>query len=97
MPAVTAFRPSVKIDLGQHGGRRGAVAGDIGGVRGHFAHHLRAHVLEGIFHLISLATDTPSLLTAGAPKAFCITTFRPRGPSVAFTARASTRAPSPMR
>ena len=27
---------------------RGAVAGDVGGLRSHFAHHLRAHVLERI-------------------------------------------------
>jgi hypothetical protein len=32
--------------LGQNGGGGGAVAGQVVGLRGHFAHHLRAHVLE---------------------------------------------------
>src|SRR3546814_120360 len=32
--------------LGQHGGGGGAVAGDVVGLRGNLAHHLRAHVLE---------------------------------------------------
>ena len=31
---------------GQHGGGGGAVAGEVIGLRGHLAHHLRAHVLE---------------------------------------------------
>src|ERR1700737_2857565 len=34
---------------GQHGSGRGAVAGSIGRLGGHFAHHLRAHVLELVF------------------------------------------------
>src|SRR4051812_12423221 len=38
---------------------------------------------------ISLATVTPSFVTRGLPNDFCNTTLRPRGPSVAFTARAS--------
>ena len=35
--------------LRQHGGGGGAVAGLVGGSRGHFLHHLRAHVLELVF------------------------------------------------
>ena len=35
--------------LGQNGGRRGAVTGDVVGLGGDFAHHLRAHVLELVF------------------------------------------------
>ena len=38
---------------------------------------------------ISLATVTPSLVIVGAPKLFSITTLRPLGPSVTFTAFAS--------
>ena len=34
--------------LGQNGGGGGAVAGDVAGLRGNFAHHLRAHVFEGV-------------------------------------------------
>ena len=37
--------------LGQHGRGGGAVAGDVVGLRGHFAHHLRAHVLELVLEL----------------------------------------------
>src|SRR4051812_26689805 len=42
---------------------------------------------------ISLATVTPSLVTVGAPHDFSITTLRPRGPSVTFTAFASVSTP----
>ena len=37
--------------LGENGGRRGAVAGDVGGLGGDFLHHLRAHVLEFVLEL----------------------------------------------
>src|SRR5687767_15802298 len=43
---------------------------------------------------ISLATVTPSLVTVGDPQDFSMTTLRPRGPSVAFTASASMLTPS---
>ena len=43
---------------------------------------------------ISLATVTPSLVTRGAPYFFSMITFRPRGPRVTFTARASRATPS---
>ena len=41
------------------------------------------------FSSISLATDTPSLVTVGAPKDLSRITLRPRGPRVAFTASES--------
>jgi len=37
---------------------------------------------------ISFATVTPSLVTVGAPKLFSMTTLRPLGPRVTFTASA---------
>ncbi len=37
--------------LGQNGRRRGAVAGDVVGLLGNLAHHLRAHVLELVLEL----------------------------------------------
>jgi hypothetical protein len=37
--------------LRQNGRGGGAVAGDVGGLRGHFAHHLCAHVLERVLQL----------------------------------------------
>jgi len=37
--------------LGEHGRGGGAVTGDVVGLRGHFAHHLRAHVLELVLKL----------------------------------------------
>jgi hypothetical protein len=43
---------------------------------------------------ISLATVTPSLVTTGAPQDFSITTLRPFGPSVTFTALARVSTPS---
>ena len=40
------------------------------------------------FSSISLATVTPSLVMVGEPNFFSITTLRPLGPSVTFTASA---------
>ncbi|OPZ82387.1 MAG: hypothetical protein BWY77_00190 [bacterium ADurb.Bin431] len=37
--------------LGKHSRRGGAVTGHVAGLGGHFAHHLGAHVLQGIFQL----------------------------------------------
>src|SRR6185312_9607896 len=37
--------------LRQHGRGGGAVTGEVGRLRGDFAHHLRAHVLELVFEL----------------------------------------------
>ena len=37
--------------LGEHGRGGGAVTGEVRGLRGDFAHHLRAHVLELVFEL----------------------------------------------
>ena len=53
----------------------------------------------GSFSSISLATETPSLVTFGAPNFLSMTTLRPLGPSVTFTAlaRASTPACSAFR
>ena len=42
---------------------------------------------------ISLATETPSLVTVGAPKALEIITFLPLGPKVTFTAFAKASTP----
>ena len=42
---------------------------------------------------ISLATDTPSLVTKGAPKDFSMTTLRPLGPMVTLTALAKALTP----
>src|SRR5688572_3082003 len=49
------------------------------------------------FSSISLATDTPSFVTVGAPKLFSSTALRPFGPSVALTAFASRLTPRTMR
>ena len=43
---------------------------------------------------ISLATETPSLVTVGAPKALSSTTLRPLGPSVTLTASARMLTPA---
>src|SRR5690348_16263543 len=49
------------------------------------------------FSSISLATDTPSLVTVGAPKERSSTTLRPFGPRVTLTASARMLTPSTMR
>src|SRR4051794_11856610 len=46
---------------------------------------------------ISLATVTPSLVIRGAPKLLSITTLRPFGPSVTFTASARMSTPRSIR
>ncbi len=46
---------------------------------------------------ISFATDTPSLVTVGAPNERSKTTLRPLGPKVTFTAFARMLTPSTMR
>ncbi len=46
---------------------------------------------------ISLATDTPSLVTVGAPNALSSTTLRPFGPRVTLTALARMFTPATMR
>src|SRR5947199_4369880 len=46
---------------------------------------------------ISLATVTPSLVIRGAPKLLSMTTLRPFGPSVTFTASARMSTPRRMR
>src|ERR1700691_4747687 len=46
---------------------------------------------------ISLATVTPSLVMRGAPKLLSMTTLRPFGPSVTFTALARMSTPRSMR
>jgi hypothetical protein len=47
-PAATVLTPSRIDGLGQNGRGGGAVAGNVGGLAGDFADHLRAHVLEAV-------------------------------------------------
>jgi hypothetical protein len=49
------------------------------------------------FSSISFATETPSLVTVGAPKDFSSTTLRPLGPRVTLTALARMLTPFIMR
>ena len=58
--------------LGEHGGGRGAVAGDVGGLRGDLLHHLAPMFSKLSSSSISLATVTPSLVTVGEPQLFSI-------------------------
>ena len=48
-PAATDLHAFAEDRLGEHGGGRGAVAGDVGGLAGDFLDHLRAHVFERVF------------------------------------------------
>ena len=84
--------------LREHGGGGGAVASDVTGLRGHFAHHLGAHVLELVLELDLLGDGHAVLGDRGwEPKLFSITTLRPLGPSVTFTASASALTPARIR
>ena len=51
---------------GEHGRGRGAVTGDVGGLRGDLAHHLRAHVLELVVELDLLGDGDAVLGDAGS-------------------------------
>ena len=51
---------------GQHGGRGGAIAGHVGGFRGHLVDQLGPHVLEAVFQLDFLA-DGHAVLGDGRP------------------------------
>ena len=52
--------------LGQHGRGGGAVTGDVGGLRGDLAHHLRAHVLVLVLELDLLGDGDAVLGDRGA-------------------------------
>ena len=55
---------------GKHGRGRGAVTGDVGGLRRDLAHHLRAHVLELVFELDLLGDGDAVLGDAGGAERF---------------------------
>ena len=45
------LQPLAEDGLGQNRGRRGSVTGHVGGLGGHFLHHLGPHVLDGVLQL----------------------------------------------
>src|SRR5690606_34346774 len=55
--------------LGEHGRGGGAVTGEVVGLRGHFAQHLRAHVLELVLELDFLGDGDAVLGDAGSAEA----------------------------
>ncbi len=97
MPAATDLAPSLTIACGEHGRGRGAVAGDVVGLLGDLAHHLRAHVLELVLKLDLLGDGDAVLGDARRAEHLSSTTLRPLGPSVTFTALASISTPRSMR
>jgi hypothetical protein len=60
-PDVRYFWPIVEDRLGEHRGRRRAVAGDVVGLAGDLAHELGAHVLERVLEL-DLLRDRDAVL-----------------------------------
>ncbi len=80
--------------LGQHRGGGGAVAGDIAGLAGGFFHELGADVFVLVVEFDFLGDGDAVLGDGRAPQPLSMTALRPRGPSVAFTARASLVTPS---
>ena len=80
--------------LGENGGGRGAVAGDVARLGGDLAHHLGAHVLELVGELDLLGDGDAVLGDARrADRTFSSTTLRPLGPSVTLTALARMSTP----
>ena len=79
--------------LREHGRGGGAVAGDVGGLRGDLLHHLRAHVLELVLELDLLRDGDAVLGDRGRAEDFSMTTLRPFGPRVTFTASARVLTP----
>ena len=65
--------------LGQHGRRRGAVAGEVRRLRGDLAHHLGAHVLELVFELDFLGDGHAVLGDAGRAEALVEHDIAPLG------------------
>ena len=59
-------QPFAEDRPGQHGGRGGAVAGHVRGLRGDLVDQLGAHVLEAVFQLDFLA-DGDAVLGDGRP------------------------------
>ena len=94
MPAATHFKPSFRIDCAT------TVAvvvpsPAISEVWDATSFTICAPIFSNLsFSSISLATDTPSLVTVGAPKDLSKTTFLPFGPKVVLTALASTFTPA---
>ena len=93
MPAATDFNPSFTIDCAR---TVAVVVPSPASSEALDATSLTicAPIFSNLsFRSISFATETPSLVTVGAPYDFSITTLRPLGPSVTFTASASTFTP----
>ncbi len=68
--------------LGQHGGRRGAVAGGVGSLRSDLLHHLHAHVLEFVLELDLLRDRHAVFRDGGRAEALLehdVTAFRTEG------------------
>ena len=93
MPAATDFKPSFRMDWAS----TVAVVVPSPAVSDAWdatSLTICAPMFSNLFSSsISLATDTPSLVTVGAPKDLSIMTLRPLGPRVAFTASARTFTP----
>ena len=94
IPAATALLPSFTIDCAR------TVAVVVPSPASSFVCEatcliICAPMFSNLFsNSISLATDTPSLVTVGAPNDLSKTTFLPLGPSVTLTASAKIFTPS---
>jgi len=81
--------------LRQNGGGGGAVARDVRRLGSDLAHHLRAHVLQGILQFDFLCNRHAVLGDDRRAELLSITALRPLGPRVILTA--SARAFTPRR
>ena len=97
MPAATAFKPSASMDWAS---TVAVVVPSPASSEVLLATSLTicAPMFSNLsLSSISLATETPSLVTVGAPNDLSSTTLRPFGPSVTFTALASVLTPASRR
>ena len=97
MPAATDFRPSLTMDWAS---TVAVVVPSPASSEAREATSLTicAPMFSNLsFSSISLATETPSLVTVGAPKDLSRITLRPLGPRVALTASARMLTPLSMR
>ena len=79
--------------VGQHGGRGGAVAGDLVGLRGRLFDELRPEVFLRVVEIDLFGDGDAVFGDFGAPQPLSRTALRPRGPRVVITARASLLTP----
>jgi hypothetical protein len=79
VPGGDELRALAVDGLGEHGGGRRAVTGDVARLAGDFAHHLGAHVLESVLELDLLGDGDAVLGDRGRAEALLDDDVAPLG------------------